>query len=151
WRRRALGAVREGRRRHRRPRQQAAGRRRHVIRLGMEGPDVTGRVPEEGSVMTMTPLRQRTAWKELENHHADIAPRHLRELFAEDSGRGERLTVEAVGIYLDYSKNRITDETMRLLLQLAQESDLEAHRDAMFRGDHINVSENRAVLHVALR
>jgi glucose-6-phosphate isomerase len=99
----------------------------------------------------MTPLRQRPAWKELEGHHAEIEPKHLRELFAADATRGERLTAEAVGIYLDYSKNRIVDETMRLLLQLAEESDLEAHRDAMFRGDHINVSENRAVLHVALR
>jgi glucose-6-phosphate isomerase len=99
----------------------------------------------------MTALRQRPAWKELEGHHAEIEPTHLRELFAADPTRGEQFTAEAVGIYLDYSKNRITDETMRLLLQLAQESDVEAHRDAMFRGDHINVSENRAVLHVALR
>jgi glucose-6-phosphate isomerase len=101
--------------------------------------------------MAVTPLRQRPSWKELESHHREIASKHLRELFADDSSRGDRLTAEAVGIYLDYSKNRVTDETMRLLLELAQESDLEAHRDAMFRGDHINVSEDRAVLHVALR
>jgi len=97
------------------------------------------------------PLRQRPAWKALEQHHSEIAGRHLRELFAEDPGRGERLTAEAAGLYLDYSKNRVTDETLRLLLQLAEESGLEQHRDAMFAGERINVSENRSVLHVALR
>ena len=76
---------------------------------------------------------------------------HLRELFADDPGRGERLALEAVGIYLDYSKNRITDETLQLLLQLAEESGLRARIDAMFRGEKINVTEKRAVLHVALR
>ena len=76
---------------------------------------------------------------------------HLRELFADDPKRGERLTVEAAGLYLDYSKNRITDETLKLLLQLAEESGLRERIDAMFRGDKINVTENRAVLHVALR
>jgi glucose-6-phosphate isomerase len=86
-----------------------------------------------------------------ERHHAEIGDRHLRELFADDPDRGERLNVEAVGLYLDYSKNRVTDETMRLLLQLAEESHLEERRDMMFRGEHINVSEDRAVLHVALR
>jgi glucose-6-phosphate isomerase len=97
------------------------------------------------------PLRQRPAWKALEQHHSEIAGRHLRELFAEDPGRGERLTAEAAGLYLDYSKNRVTDETLRLLLQLAEESGLEQRRDAMFAGERINVSENRSVLHVALR
>jgi len=101
--------------------------------------------------MDVSPLRQRAAWKALEEHHAEIVGEHLRDLFAQDPTRGERLSAEAVGLYLDYSKNRITDETMRLLLALAEESDLEGHRDAMFRGEHINVSENRAVLHVALR
>src|SRR5580700_3097636 len=101
--------------------------------------------------MSTTPLRDRNAWKALERHHAEIAGRHLRELFAEDPGRGERLTAEAAGLYLDYSKNRVTDETMRLLVALAEESGVPEHRDAMFRGDHINVSEDRAVLHVALR
>jgi glucose-6-phosphate isomerase len=101
--------------------------------------------------MSVTPLRERKAWQALERHHAEIAGRHLRELFASDPGRGERLTAEACGIYLDYSKNRVTDETMALLLELAAESGLAARRDAMFRGDHINVSEDRAVLHVALR
>src|SRR5262249_49757714 len=101
--------------------------------------------------MPTVPLRQRPAWKALEQHHAEIAGRHLRELFDEDPGRGERLTAEAAGLYLDYSKNRITDETVRLLLRLAEESGLQQRRDAMFRGDRINVSENRPVLHVALR
>ena len=101
--------------------------------------------------MPATPLRERKAWQALERHHAEIAGRHLRDLFAEDPGRGERLTAQAAGIYLDYSKNRITDETVALLVQLAEESGVPEHRDAMFRGDHINVSENRAVLHTALR
>ncbi|MBV9382616.1 MAG: glucose-6-phosphate isomerase [Streptosporangiaceae bacterium] len=101
--------------------------------------------------MPATPLRERKAWQALERHHAEIAGRHLRDLFAEDPGRGERLTAEAAGIYLDYSKNRVTDETMRLLVELAAESGVPERRDAMFRGEHINVSEDRAVLHVALR
>jgi glucose-6-phosphate isomerase len=101
--------------------------------------------------MPTTPLRERKAWQALERHYADISGQHLRDLFAADQGRGERLTAEAVGIYLDYSKNRITDETVALLVQLAEESGVPEHRDAMFRGDHINVSENRAVLHTALR
>ena len=101
--------------------------------------------------MPTTPLRQRPAWKALEQHHREIGGRHLRELFAEDPGRGERLTAEAAGLYLDYSKNRVTDGTMALLTQLARESGLEERRDAMMRGEPINVSEHRAVLHVALR
>jgi glucose-6-phosphate isomerase len=101
--------------------------------------------------MTVTPLRERAAWKALQRHHAEIAGRSLRDLFAEDPGRGERFAAEAAGIYLDYSKNRIDDETIRLLLQLADESDLAGRRDRMFSGEHINVSEDRAVLHVALR
>jgi glucose-6-phosphate isomerase len=101
--------------------------------------------------MPTTPLRERKAWQALERHYADISGQHLRDLFAADQDRGERLTAEAVGIYLDYSKNRITDETLALLVQLAEESGVPEHRDAMFRGDHINVSENRAVLHTALR
>ena len=101
--------------------------------------------------MPATPLRERKAWQALQRHYAEIADRHLRELFAEDPGRGERLTAEAVGLYLDYSKNRVTDETMRLLIELATESGVPERRDAMFRGEHINVSEDRAVLHVALR
>jgi glucose-6-phosphate isomerase len=101
--------------------------------------------------MPATPLRERKAWQALERHHAEIAGRHLRDLFAEDPERGERLTAEASGLYLDYSKNRVTDETMRLLIELAEESGVPERRDAMFRGEHINVSEDRAVLHVALR
>ena len=90
--------------------------------------------------MPTTPLRQRPAWKALEQHHSEIAGRHLRELFAEDPARGERLSAEAAGLYLDYSKNRVTDETMRLLIQLAEESGLEQRRDMMFAGERINVS-----------
>ena len=101
--------------------------------------------------MSVPALRERPAWAALEKHHQKMAGLHLRQLFAEDRKRGERLAVEAAGIYLDYSKNRITDETLRLLLQLARESGLRDRIDAMFRGDKINVSENRAVLHVALR
>jgi glucose-6-phosphate isomerase len=101
--------------------------------------------------MSTVPLRQRTAWTRLAAHHREIAGRHLRELFAEDPARGTRLSAEAEGIYLDYSKNRVSDETLRLLEDLAAESGLAARRDAMFAGEHINVSEDRAVLHVALR
>ena len=101
--------------------------------------------------MTIPPLRERPAFDALAKHHAELVGRHLRELFAEDPARGERLCAEAAGLYLDYSKNRITDETLGLLLQLAEQSGLERHRDAMFAGERINVSENRSVLHVALR
>jgi len=97
------------------------------------------------------PLRDRKAWQALELNYLEIGDRQLRDLFADDPGRGERLTAQAEGIYLDYSKNRVTDETMRLLVELAEESGVAQRRDAMFRGEHINVSENRAVLHVALR
>jgi len=101
--------------------------------------------------VAILPLRERPAFAALGQHHAKLVGRHLRELFAEDPGRGERLCAEGAGLYLDYSKNRITDETVGLLLQLAEESGLEEHRDAMFAGARINVSENRSVLHVALR
>jgi len=101
--------------------------------------------------VTIPPLRERPAFDALAKHHSELVGRHLRELFAEDPARGERLCAEAAGLYLDYSKNRITDETLRLLLQLAEQSGLEQHRDAMFAGERINVSENRSVLHVALR
>jgi glucose-6-phosphate isomerase len=97
------------------------------------------------------PLKQRSAWKKLQAHFKDIGPRHLRELFAEDPDRGEQLTLEAAGIYLDYSKNRITRATLQLLVELAEESGLRNRIDAMFAGDPINVSEHRSVLHVALR
>jgi glucose-6-phosphate isomerase len=101
--------------------------------------------------MSVTPLRQRPAWKALEAHYQQVKQLHLRQLFAGDPQRGERLAVEAVGMYFDYSKHRITDETLKLLLQLAEESGLRARIDAMFRGEKINVTEKRAVLHVALR
>jgi glucose-6-phosphate isomerase len=97
------------------------------------------------------PLRERPAWAQLARHHDEIGDVHLRDLFAQDPKRGERLTVEGAGLYLDYSKHRITDGTLKLLFELAEQSGLAEHRDAMFRGDHINVSEDRAVLHVALR
>ncbi|MEA2659879.1 MAG: glucose-6-phosphate isomerase [Candidatus Binatota bacterium] len=99
----------------------------------------------------IAPLTERPAWKALEAHHRSIRELHLRKLFADDPKRGERMTAEAVGLYLDYSKNRITDETLKLLLQLAEESALREGIDAMFRGEKINLTENRAVLHVALR
>jgi glucose-6-phosphate isomerase len=92
-----------------------------------------------------------SAWKALEAHYQKIRELHLRKLFADDPKRGERMAIEAAGIYLDYSKNRITDETLTLLLQLAEECGLRARIDAMFRGEKINITENRAVLHVALR
>jgi len=98
-----------------------------------------------------TPLRQRPAWKALEAHFQTIRNVHLRTLFAGDPERGERLTAEAAGVFLDYSKNRVTDETLRLLLRLAEECGLRERIDAMFRGEKINVTEKRAVLHVALR
>ncbi|OHU99223.1 glucose-6-phosphate isomerase [Mycobacterium talmoniae] len=101
--------------------------------------------------MPIPPLRERPAYEALAQHYSTIQDRHLRELFAQDVTRGERFSAEAAGIYLDYSKNRITEETVTLLLQLAKESELERRRDAMFAGEPINVSENRAVLHVALR
>ena len=97
------------------------------------------------------PLTNRKAWKALQLHQEKIHTLHLRELFAQDPSRGERMTIEAAGIFLDYSKNRITNETIKLLIQLAEESGLRAQIDAMFRGDKINFTENRAVLHVALR
>jgi glucose-6-phosphate isomerase len=99
----------------------------------------------------IAPLAERQAWKDLAVHYEKVRDVHLRKLFADDAKRGERMTAEAVGLFLDYSKNRITDETLKLLLRLADESRLRAHIDAMFRGEKINITENRAVLHVALR
>ncbi len=100
---------------------------------------------------TSLPLTQRPPWKALEEHFQHIQQTHLRSLFADDATRGERFTLDAVGIYFDYSKNRVTDETLRLLLQLAEASGLRQRIDAMFSGEKINVTEQRAVLHVALR
>ena len=99
----------------------------------------------------MTPLTKRPAWKALAAHWRKIKPLHLRKLFAADPKRGQRLTAEAVGLFLDYSKNRVTDQTLKLLLRLAKESGLRERIDAMFSGEKINITEKRAVLHVALR
>ena len=99
----------------------------------------------------VTPLRERASWQELARHHREIGQLHLRQLFAEDPRRGERLTRDAAGVFLDLSKNRIVDETLRLLVTLAEEARLPARIEAMFSGERINVTENRPVLHVALR
>ena len=101
--------------------------------------------------LNILPVTQRPAWAALAAHHKDVAELHLRKLFADDPGRGERLALASVGVYLDYSKNRITDQTIKLLVQLAEQSGLRERIDAMFRGEKINVSERRAVLHIALR
>ena len=100
----------------------------------------------EGKLLNETP-----GWGALRTHYEKIKNVHLRQLFAEDPDRGKHFTVEGENLYLDYSKNRITDETVRLLVQLARERGVERRRDAMFRGEKINVTEKRAVLHVALR
>src|SRR5262245_43130239 len=91
------------------------------------------------------------AWEALYAHYEKASKLHMRQLFADDPKRGERMTMEAVGLYLDYSKNRVTDETLDLLLQLAEQSGLRSRIEAMFQGEKINITENRAVLHVALR
>ena len=101
--------------------------------------------------LTRRPAPQRTAWNALASHYKKISKLNLHQLFADDPRRGERMAVEAVGLYLDYSKNRVTDETLKLLVQLAEESGLHGRIDAMFRGEKINVTEKRAVLHIALR
>jgi glucose-6-phosphate isomerase len=108
-------------------------------------------VPRAETNLVVEPLTNRTAWRTLQTHYQQIREVHLRNLFADDPQRGERMTADAAGIFLDYSKNRITDETLRLLMNVAEESGLRARIDAMFRGDKINVTEKRAVLHVALR
>jgi len=103
------------------------------------------------STAQIAPLGERSAWKALETHFESVRQLHLRTLFADDPQRGERMATEAVGFYLDYSKNLVTDETLKLLLQLAEESGLRGRIDAMFSGEKINITEDRAVLHVALR
>jgi glucose-6-phosphate isomerase len=107
--------------------------------------------PKETSTTTIQPLTKRKAWKALNTHFKKVSELHLRDLFAQDQKRGERMTLEAAGLYLDYSKNRVTDDTLKLLFQLAAESGLKERIDAMFRGDKINITEKRAVLHTALR
>jgi glucose-6-phosphate isomerase len=99
----------------------------------------------------MTATVKRQSWTALESHYQKVSKLHLRELFAEDPERGERMSIDAVGLYLDYSKNRVTDETLQLLLRLAEDAGLQSKIDAMFRGEKINLTENRAVLHTALR
>jgi glucose-6-phosphate isomerase len=106
---------------------------------------------ERPTMADPTPLPQLNAFKALQTHYQSIKDTHLRDLFAKDPTRGEKFAVEAVGLYFDYAKHRITDQTIKLLIQLANESGLKTHIDAMFRGDKINVTENRSVLHVALR
>src|ERR1700748_85984 len=101
------------------------------------------------STTTIQPLTKRKAWKALTTHFNKVRKLHLRELFAQDPERGKRMTLQAAGLHLDYSKNRVTDETLKLLFQLATESGLKARIDAMFRGDKINITERRAVLHTA--
>src|SRR4051794_37376186 len=96
-------------------------------------------------------LTRRPEWEALKRHHDEVSPAHLRDLFDADAQRGERLTVEAEGIFLDYSKHRVTDETIALLVKLAEACGLRQRIDAMFSGERINVTENRSVLHVALR
>jgi hypothetical protein len=119
--------------------------------------DVTSRQRKRAPVSAGThamgkpTLRTLAAWGALQRHYESVKRVNLRQLFADDPRRGERLAAEAAGLYLDYSKNRVTDETLGLLVQLAQESGLRGRIEAMFRGDAINITENRAVLHVALR
>ena len=96
-------------------------------------------------------LTKRKSWKALQSHYKKVRELHLRDLFADDPNRGERMTAEAAGLFLDYSKNRITGETLKLLIGLAEESGLQSRIGAMFRGEKINTTENRAVLHVVLR
>jgi glucose-6-phosphate isomerase len=110
----------------------------------------TGSTPNS-TPQALGPLTKRKAWKALQAHYKNVHELHLRKLFAEDPRRGERMTAEAVGIFLDYSKNRINGETIELLIQLADGSGLRQQIDAMFRGDKINFTEKRSVLHVALR
>ena len=136
----------------------ASDRRRRVVREIMalvDGGDrfEVRRAGKDRTHMTLDsgPLTDQPVWKALEEHHREIGAVHLRDLFAQDPRRGERLTAEAADVYLDYSKNRVTDKTLQLLLELAEERDLAARIEAMFRGDKINLSENRSVLHVALR
>src|SRR5436190_24264035 len=123
--------------------------------LGKERKDVMHDQKRNQGNLRMNPTTksttERSAWKALVAHHQEIRNLHIRKLFADDPARGKRMTVDAVGLFLDYSKNRVTDETLKLLVQLADESGLRARIDAMFRGEKINITENRAVLHVALR
>src|SRR5262249_41625586 len=126
----------------------SSGHARGVPALGAGNPQPERRpaMPENTTTLTSKP-----AWRALQDHYHQIRQVHLRQLFAGDPKRGERLTAEAVGVFLDYSKNRVTDETLDLLRKLAEACGLRERIAAMFRGDKINVTEKRAVLHVALR
>src|SRR3984893_15531412 len=118
---------------------------------GPEGSERMSQLPAQSEALHTRSTSKHAVWKALEDHHETMRGRHLRNLFADDPARGERMTAEAAGVCLDYSKNRINDETLKLLIELAEQSGLQARIDAMFRGEKINVTENRAVLHVALR
>jgi glucose-6-phosphate isomerase len=111
----------------------------------------TTMVAKKSKSTKVRPLTRRSAWKALQTHFKTIRDTHLRTLFEQDPQRGQRMTAEGAGLFLDYSKNRITEETLSLLLQLAEESALRPRIDAMFSGEKINITENRAVLHTALR
>src|SRR5438270_4909568 len=111
----------------------------------------TATTPKIRKATKQKPLARRTAWKALQTHFKAIRDTHLRTLFEQDPQRGQRLTAEGAGLFLDYSKNRITDETLSLLLQLAEESGLRQRIEAMFSGEKINITENQTVLHTALR
>src|SRR6188508_2434337 len=121
------------------------------MNLGAMKPMTTTTPRRRPKIQRRTTLPRRQAWKALQAHYKSMQATHLRTMFADDPQRGSRMSVEAAGLFLDYSKNRITDDTIRLLVQLAEESGLEERIEAMFRGEKINVTENRAVLHVALR
>src|SRR5499427_4789464 len=123
-------------------------------RDSLETTDLIGEVPQMAARSEMPRPRstsRHAVWRALEDHYGTMRGRHLRDLFAQDPARGERMTAEAAGVFLDYSKNRVEDETLSLLVELAEQSGLRERIDAMFRGEKINVTENRAVLHVALR
>src|SRR5215467_8187399 len=153
----AAAAFSRRRQRQRLPRRlPPVGRRTRspARRDSLETTDLIGEVAQMAARSEMPRPRSTSrpaAWRALEDHYGTMRGRHMRDLFAQDPARGERMTAEAAGVFLDYSKNRVEDETLKLLLQLADESGLRERIDAMFRGDKINVTENRAVLHVALR
>src|SRR5262245_50988642 len=117
----------------------------------LEGPERTPQMAARSETSRMLSTSKHAAWQALEDHYETMRGLHLRKLFADDPTRGDRMAAEAAGVYLDYSKNRINDETLKLLIDLAEQSGLRGRIDAMFRGEKINVTEDRAVLHVALR
>src|SRR5262249_30873709 len=145
--------VRGGGDRRRRARHAPAGGGQRELQQVLGRPALLDLLPARGGRRVSEPagLRELPAWGALGAHFEKVRNLHLRDLFARDPGRGERLVAEAPGLYLDFSKNRITDETLLLLGELARERGVAERREAMFAGEHINVSEDRAVLHVALR